>query len=285
MFRMLAGAAALSLSVGVVAEQTFVADDAVMPPQLSLEHEEALRQAVGSSGRSITNVMRDAHRNPEQTLAFFGVKPDHTVVEVWPGAGWYTEILAPLLYEEGQLIAAHFDPDSEVEYFRDSLESYQRMLERPRSNLDRVELSVLNYDPEQPMAEPESADRVLTFRNVHNWLSAGEEGAQIVFDKFYAALKPGGKLGVVEHRARAGVTLEEMIESGYVAEDLVISMAEEAGFELVSRSPINQNTQDSADHPEGVWTLPPTLRLGDEDRARYLSIGESDRMTLLFIKH
>ncbi len=278
MFRMLAGAAALSLSIFAVAEEP------IMPPQLSIEHEEALRQAVGSAGRSITNVMRDAHRHPEQTLAFFGVEPDHTVVEVWPGAGWYTEILAPLLYEEGTLIAAHFDPESDVEYFRDSLESYQRMLQRPRSNLDRVELSVLNYDPEQPMAEPESADRVLTFRNVHNWLSAGEEEAQIVFDKFYAALKPGGKLGVVEHRARAGVSLEEMIESGYVAEDLVISMAEEAGFELLSRSPINQNPQDSADHPEGVWTLPPTLRLGDEDRARYLSIGESDRMTLLFIK-
>lgn len=278
MFRMLAGAAALSLSVFAIAEEP------VMPPQLSFEHEEALRQAVGSTGRSITNVMRDAHRNPEQTLAFFGVRPDHTVVEVWPGAGWYSEILAPLLYEEGKLIAAHFDPESEVEYFRDSLESYQRMLQRPRSNLDRVELSVLNYDPDVPMAEPESADRVLTFRNVHNWLSAGEEEAQIVFDKFYAALKPGGKLGVVEHRARAGVTLEEMIESGYVSEDLVIELAEQAGFELLSRSPINQNPQDSADHPEGVWTLPPTLRLGDEDRARYLSIGESDRMTLLFIK-
>ena len=278
MFRILAGAAALSLSVFAIAEEP------VMPPQLSFEHEEALRQAVGSTGRSITNVMRDAHRNPEQTLGFFGVRPDHTVVEVWPGAGWYSEILAPLLYEEGKLIAAHFDPESEVEYFRDSLESYQRMLQRPRSNLDRVELSVLNYDPDVPMAEPESADRVLTFRNVHNWLSAGEEEAQIVFDKFYAALKPGGKLGVVEHRARAGITLEEMIETGYVAEDLVIELAEQAGFELLSRSPINQNPQDSADHPEGVWTLPPTLRLGDEDRARYLSIGESDRMTLLFIK-
>lgn len=278
MFRILAGAAALSLSVFAIAEEP------VMPPQLSFEHEEALRQAVGSTGRSITNVMRDAHRNPEQTLAFFGVRPDHTVVEVWPGAGWYSEILAPLLYEEGKLIAAHFDPESEVEYFRDSLASYQRMLQRPRSNLDRVELSVLNYDPDVPMAEPESADRVLTFRNVHNWLSAGEEEAQIVFDKFYAALKPGGKLGVVEHRARAGITLEEMIETGYVAEDLVIELAEQAGFELLSRSPINQNPQDSADHPEGVWTLPPTLRLGDEDRARYLSIGESDRMTLLFIK-
>ena len=278
MFRILAGAAALSLSVFAIAEEP------VMPPQLSFEHEEALRQAVGSTGRSITNVMRDAHRNPEQTLGFFGVRPDHTVVEVCPGAGWYSEILAPLLYEEGKLIAAHFDPESEVEYFRDSLESYQRMLQRPRSNLDRVELSVLNYDPDVPMAEPESADRVLTFRNVHNWLSAGEEEAQIVFDKFYAALKPGGKLGVVEHRARAGITLEEMIETGYVAEDLVIELAEQAGFELLSRSPINQNPQDSADHPEGVWTLPPTLRLGDEDRARYLSIGESDRMTLLFIK-
>ncbi|SDU10371.1 class I SAM-dependent methyltransferase [Halopseudomonas salegens] len=280
MLRKLVGSLALSLSLSAVAQQ-----DAAMPPQLSLEHQEAVRQAVSAGGRSITNVMRDAHRNPEQTLAFFGVEPGHTVIEAWPGEGWYSEILAPLLREEGKLIAAHFDPQSDNEYFRDSLEDYQRLMQRPRSKLEGVELSVLNYDPQQPIAEPESADRVLTFRNVHNWLAAGEEQAQIVFNKFYAALKPGGKLGVVEHRARVGTSLEQMVETGYVAEELIIAMAEEAGFELLSRSPVNQNPQDNTDHPEGVWTLPPTLRLGDENRAQYLSIGESDRMTLLFIKH
>tara|TARA_R110000764_G_scaffold13839_2_gene39864 strand:- start:352 stop:1197 length:846 start_codon:yes stop_codon:yes gene_type:complete len=261
-----------------------LAQDAVTPPQITQAEQQALHAAVGSSARGINNVMRDAYRNPERTLAFFGVTPQQTVIEVWPGGGWYTEILAPLLRDDGKLIAAHFDPDSEVGFFRRSRGEFEDKMADAPEIYDRVELTALNYDPQLPIAEPGSADRVLTFRNVHNWLSAGEEQTAQVFDKFYAALKPGGMLGVVEHQARAGTSLEEMIKTGYVTETKVRELAEAAGFELVSVSPVNQNVQDSTDHPEGVWTLPPTLRLGDKDRARYLAIGESDRMTLLFIK-
>lgn len=278
MNRFLVAASALLLS------GTVLAQDAVSPPQVTQEQQQALRDAVSGSSRNIKNVMRDAYRNPERTLAFFAVTPEQTVIEVWPGAGWYTEILAPLLRKDGKLIAAHFDPESEVSFFRRSRSEFAAKLADDPERYDKVELVTLNYDPQQPITEPGSADRVLTFRNVHNWLSAGEEQAGQMFDKFYVALKPGGMLGIVEHRARAGTTIEQMIKTGYVTETKVRELAEAAGFQLVSVSPVNQNVQDSTDHPEGVWTLPPTLRLGDEDRARYLSIGESDRMTLLFIK-
>lgn len=269
----------LLLAASLVSAQEFIS-----APRLDPQHQEQIRQVVGSSHRTISNVMRDAGRNPEQTLSFFAVEPGHTVVEIWPGAGWYTEILAPLLREEGVYIAAHFDPDSEVDFFRKSRADFEKKLERSPDVYDRVQLTVLDFDPETPIAPAGTADRVLTFRNVHNWLSQGREETALVFQKMHAALKPGGMLGLVEHRARIGTDLETMIETGYVTEELVIQFAEEAGFELVARSPVNQNPQDNTDHPEGVWTLPPTLRLGDENRAQYLAIGESDRMTLLFIK-
>lgn len=276
--RLWVAASALLLSTAVLAQ------DAVTPPQVTLEQQQALRTAVSGSARNINNVMRDAYRNPERTLAFFAVTPEQTVVEVWPGGGWYTEILAPLLRDDGKLIAAHFDPESDVAFFRRSRSEFETKMADDPERYDKVELATLNYDPKQPITEPGTADRVLTFRNVHNWLSAGEDQAAQMFEKFYAALKPGGMLGVVEHRARAGTSMEQMIKTGYVTETKVRELAEAAGFQLVSVSPVNQNVQDSTDHPEGVWTLPPSLRLGDTDRARYLAIGESDRMTLLFVK-
>ncbi|MGN5517528.1 methyltransferase [Halopseudomonas sp. Lyrl_26] len=272
-------AVALVLTAGLAAAQDYQA-----APRLQPEQQEQIRQAVGNPHRTISNLMRDAGRNPEQTLSFFAVEPQHTVVEVWPGAGWYTEILAPLLREQGRYIAAHFDPQSPVGYFRQSRASFEEKLAGKPDVYDKVEVTVLNYEPDVAMAPPESADRVLTFRNVHNWLAEGEEQAAVVFAKMYAALKPGGLLGLVEHRARIGTDLETMTKTGYVTEELVVQLAEQAGFELVGRSPVNQNPRDTTDHPEGVWTLPPTLRLGDENRAQYLAIGESDRMTLLFIK-
>lgn len=270
---------ALLLAASLASAQEFIPT-----PTLDPEHQEQIRQAVGSSQRSISNVMRDAGRNPEQTLSFFAVEPQHTVVEIWPGAGWYTEILAPLLREDGLYIAAHFDPDSAVPFFRKSRAEFEKKMERSPDAYDRVQLTTLDFDPQTPIAPAESADRVLTFRNVHNWLSQGREETAQVFSKMYAALKPGGMLGLVEHRARIGTDLETMIETGYVTEELIMELALEAGFELVARSPVNQNPRDTTSHPEGVWTLPPTLRLGDENRAQYLAIGESDRMTLLFVK-
>ena len=268
----------------IVAASVASAQELTSAPRLEPQQQEQIRQAVGSSQRSISNVLRDAGRNPEQTLSFFAVEPQHTVVEIWPGAGWYTEILAPLLREEGTYIAAHFDPDSPVEFFRNSRQAFDKKLARSPDAYDRVQVTVLDYDPQTPIAPAESADRVLTFRNVHNWLQQGRDETALVFAKMHAALKPGGLLGLVEHRARIGTDLETMVRTGYVTEELIVELAGEAGFELLARSPVNQNPRDTTDHPEGVWTLPPNLRLGNENRAQYLAIGESDRMTLLFIK-
>ena len=282
MLKVIVAAVALTV-VGLVQAQQPTTIEA-SPPLLSMDERQKISEAVGNAKRSITNVMRDAHRNPEGTLEFFAVKADHTVVEVWPGAGWYTEILASLVREDGRLIAAHFDPDSPNEYLRKSRAEFETKMDEGRGDFDKVEMAVLNYEPGQPIAEPGTADRVLTFRNVHNWLAAGREETEVVFSKLYEVLKPGGMLGLVEHRARPGLSLEDMVKTGYVSEDLVVELAQGAGFELLSRSPINQNPQDSTDHPEGVWSLPPTLRNAGENRAHNLAIGESDRMTLLFIK-
>ncbi|HDZ58050.1 MAG TPA: methyltransferase [Pseudomonas xinjiangensis] len=282
MLKVIVAAVALTV-VGLVQAQQPTTIEA-SPPLLSMDERQKISEAVGNAKRSITNVMRDAHRNPEGTLEFFAVKADHTVVEVWPGAGWYTEILASLVREDGRLIAAHFDPDSPNEYLRKSRAEFETKMDEGRGDFDKVEMAVLNYEPGQPIAEPGTADRVLTFRNVHNWLAAGREETEVVFSKLYEVLKPGGMLGLVEHRARPGLSLENMVKTGYVSEDLVVELAQGAGFELLSRSPINQNPQDSTDHPEGVWSLPPTLRNAGENRAHNLAIGESDRMTLLFIK-
>ena len=236
----------------------------------------------GAEHRSHANRMRDEYRHPAETLTFFEVDPCHTVVEIWPGGGWYTEILAPVLRSCGKLYAAHFDPNSEVAYYVKSLEGFNRKLADNPRLYDAVSVTVLQPPKFKRMVSPGSADRVLTFRNVHNWLKAGS--AEAVFASAYEALKPGGILGVVEHRARPGTDFQTMIESGYVTEQKVIELASAAGFELAARSEINANPLDDTEHPKGVWTLPPTLRLGEQDRMQYLAIGESDRMTLKFVK-
>jgi predicted methyltransferase len=289
MRHLLLGAAcifALSMVPPVVAQTTGSSPaplSTTQPPVLDFEATAAIRDAVGSTSRSISNIMRDAHRNPQATLEFFGIREDHTVVEIWPGQGWYTEVLAPLLHDEGKLIAAHFPQDSDVEFFQKTRADYERMLQR-RDVYDVVEMATLDYDPGNPIAEPGTADRVVTFRNVHNWLAVGMDETRTVFAKMFDVLKPGGMMGLVEHRARPGVELQEMIDTGYVSEDLITEVALEAGFELVSRSAVNQNPQDMRDHPHGVWSLPPTLRGGNENRIHLMGVGESDRMTLLFVK-
>ena len=231
--------------------------------------------------RSPENQSRDQYRHPTQTLSFFDVKPHHTVVEIWPGGGWYTEILAPLVFEEGKLIAAHFPADSPVAFFSKSRKKYENRIEQ-QAEVSKVEL--VNFAPPTltNIAEKNSVDRVLTFRNVHNWMR--NNGEQAAFNGFYKALKPGGILGVVEHRAPSDFSKAKMIESGYVSEAYVIALAEKAGFKLMAKSQINANKKDTKIHPKGVWTLPPSLRLGEQDKQKYLEIGESDRMTLKFIK-
>ncbi|MFW7381807.1 MAG: class I SAM-dependent methyltransferase [Oligoflexus sp.] len=237
----------------------------------------SLEAAVNSPFRSEENRKRDQYRHPKETLEFFGIQPYMTVVEITPGAGWYTEILAPYLSAKGTYTAAVF-PAGDSEYRQKILQKFDSWV-KAQPEL-KVKTSVFGPPEEVNIAPAGSADMVLTFRNVHNWMGGGN--ADAAFAAFYKALKPGGVLGVVEHRANE--KKENNPRSGYVKESEVIRMAEKAGFKLDAKSEVNANPKDSKDYDTGVWTLPPTLRKGDEDRAKYVSIGESDRMTLRFVK-
>ncbi|SDZ75706.1 class I SAM-dependent methyltransferase [Microbulbifer marinus] len=241
-----------------------------------------LKSVVEGDHRTESFAARDQYRNPQATLQFIGIKPDMTVVEIAPGGGWYTEILAPYLKDEGTLYAAHFPADSESSYYQRSLKAFKEKLAADKDSYGKVELTEFDPASGRPIAPAGSADAVVTFRNVHNWMNGGYD--QKAFDSFFAALKPGGVLGVVEHRAKPGTSREDMIQSGYVTQDYVIELAKNAGFELEASSDVNANPKDTAKHPKGVWTLPPSLRLGDQDKDKYLAIGESDRMTLRFRK-
>ncbi|WP_460815052.1 class I SAM-dependent methyltransferase [Luteimonas pelagia] len=244
----------------------------------------ALASAVAGAWRTPEFVARDAHRHPAETLAFFGIRPDMTVVEIKPGGGWYTEILAPYLRDGGRYVGAVVSPDSADD--ADARDYYARWRDGLRTRLasDAAvygEGAIVEFDPAAPdFGAPGSADAVLTFRNVHNWLGNGS--APAMFKGFFDVLAPGGVLGVVEHRAAAGTPADD--DSGYVAEQVVIDLAQGAGFVLEERSEVNANPADTKDHPNGVWTLPPTNRHEDADAARYRDIGESDRMTLRFRK-
>lgn len=240
-----------------------------------------LAAAIASPARTPKFAARDAYRHPLATLRFFGLRPDQTVVEIWPGSGWYMEILAPYLRDRGKYYAAIEAPEVGKEAGQDAASLRKRIADDP-AHFGKVVVTELHPPQLTEICPPGTADVVLTFRNVHNWIAAGDQQAQ--FDAFFKALKPGGVLGVVEHRARPGTSLEEMSKSGYVDEAYVKKLAATAGFRFDAASPINDNPKDTKDYPEGVWTLPPTLTLGDKDRAKYLAIGESDRMTLRFLK-
>ncbi len=254
---------------------------------VALAQADPLTTAIEGEHRPAEHKARDQYRHPGETLAFFDVEPDMTVVEIWPGgAGWYTEILAPYLREEGKLYAAQFNADASASYFRESRRKFMEKLEARPDIYDRVEVTTFDPPEHTAIAPPGSADRVLTFRNVHNWYmrGGGDSRMQAAFDAFYRALKPGGVLGVVDHRLPPDHPRSKQDQSGYMHEAYVVDQAEKAGFELLARSDINANPADTADHPEGVWTLPPSLRLGDKNREKYREIGESDRMTLKFVK-
>lgn len=239
----------------------------------------ALDAALAGAHRAPENRGRDAHRHPKETLAFFGLRPDMTVVEISPGGGWYTEILAPVLKDQGKLIAAHNDPNAGA-YGRKALGGYLLKLGANPEVYEKVEVVPFNPGKNVLGVAPGTADMVLTFRNVHNWVGAGS--AEAAFKLFFAALKPGGVLGVTDHRWPEDREVNP--RSGYVRESDVIRMAESAGFKLVGKSEINANPRDTKDYPKGVWTLPPSFAEGAKDRGRYAAIGESDRMTLKFVK-
>lgn len=238
---------------------------------------QSVAEAVANPLRAEKNRERDVYRHPQQTLEFFEVRPDQTVVEIYPGRGWYAEILAPMLVTQGKYVAAMGNGDINFPQNAD-LRAWTQAHPEVGARMNFVELSAPDH---LKLGEDNSADRVLTFRNVHNWMKAKNEAK--FFKAFYNVLKPGGILGVVEHRAAAGKK-NNPIKSGYVSEKAVIAMAKAAGFKLVEKSEINANPKDTKNHPEGVWTLPPTLKLGDKDREKYMAIGESDRMTLKFVK-
>ena len=236
--------------------------------------EEKLRAAVAATTRTPANVARDRHRHPAETLAFFGVDPGDTVVELWPGGGWYTEILGPYLADAGTLYVV-----PPAGRYTDTITT--RLLGSPVYG----RVKVATFTPGQATGIPAgSADVILTFRNVHNWLGGDAPIAPAVFAEAYRVLKPGGTLGVVEHRLPESADAVREKESGYVKTSTVRRLAEQAGFRFVEASEINANPKDTADWPDGVWTLPPNLRLKDVDREKYLAIGESDRMTLKFVK-
>jgi predicted methyltransferase len=243
----------------------------------------ALDKAIAADHRTPAFRARDVYRHPKETLEFFGIQPHQTVVEIWPSGGWYAEILAPYLRERGTYYAAGFVTDDSASKYRKELQAafVAKLAARP-DLYDRVVVTELGKPDRWTACPAGTADLVLTFRNVHNWMNADYEAE--MFRAFHAALKPGGVLGVVEHRARPGTSREDMKKSGYVTEEAVIRMAEAAGFRLDVRSEANANPKGTKDYPEGVWTLPPGLRLGETDRAKYLAIGESDRMTLRFVK-
>lgn len=240
-----------------------------------------IEEAVANPMRRLEDRRRDVYRHPEATLKFFGIQPEMTVIEISPGNGWYSQILAPLLTDKGQYIAA-IVPAENGEHFKKMKDSWSDWMGAHPEVGQRAKS--IDFDPPKPLNAEynNSADAVVTFRNVHNWAKAG--AAEQAFKDFYTVLKPGGILGVVEHRASEKMKRDSKANSGYVREKDVVAMARKAGFKLVASSEINANPKDLKKYPEGVWTLPPTLRLKDKDREKYLKIGESDRMTLKFIK-
>ncbi|MEM9530295.1 MAG: methyltransferase [Pseudomonadota bacterium] len=267
------------------AESAAALEPAAQPaPETAAPSEPVSLQALADGAhRSAEHRARNDHRRPVETLEFFGIKPDMTVVEVSPGgSGWYTEILAPYLRDGGLLYLGSYAPDAEEEYYRRNAKRFADKLAENPALYGSAKVTVFDPPNQLDAAPAGSADMVLTFRNIHNWIGDGD--AEVAMRAMYSYLKPGGVLGLVQHRGNSDMTDDPSAEMGYVRESDVIAMAEAVGFELAARSEINANPKDTKDHPEGVWTLPPGYQLGDVDREKYAAIGESDRMTLKFVK-
>lgn len=259
---------AIALTVAVAGGAALSARETAVDP--------ALVSTLSGAQRSEANRARDQYRHPAETLSFLGVKPNQNVVELWPGGGWYTEILAPYLAAKGSLTVAApvgRNTDRIAEKLNADPANYGKV---KRANFPAADGATLVPDG--------SADVVLTFRNVHNWRFGGVDAAQTAFDQIYKMLKPGGILGIEEHRLPESMDSAKEEKSGYMKRSSIVAFATKAGFKLVGESDINANPKDTHDWPDGVWTLPPNYRLGDVDRAKYAAIGESDRMTLKFVK-
>jgi predicted methyltransferase len=277
---LLAAAGAALAALAGAACTAVAADEA--PAPLAAAHHEALKAAIAAPTRTPANTARDRYRHPYETLAFFGVQPTDTVVEIWPGGGWYSEILAPyVLSGGGTYYAAAMGANGH--------NGVRRLMETDPALYGGIRLAAFPaFEASETRVPDGSADVVLTFRNVHNWQMGYQRDSQPyaeeAFRQMYAMLRPGGTLGIVDHRLPESADAERERSSGYIKVSTVRRLAEAAGFRFVGSSEINANPRDTADWPQGVWTLPPALRLGEQDRERYLAIGESDRMTLRFVK-
>jgi predicted methyltransferase len=280
---LLAPAALLALGLACASGDPGLQSAAATPasPARDDATEPAIRAALAGNHRKDKERARDGARHPVETLAFFGLRSDATVVELWPGGGYYTAILAPVLAERGKLVVTHFDlqGDPANEDAQEAHAILDRLAGTP-AVFGRVEARPISAK-DFSFGPDASADFVLTFRNVHNWIEAGY--ADQVFAAAARVLKPGAVLGVEEHRGKPGMTTAQIKDTGYVPEDVVVQLAARAGLKPAGSSEINANPRDTKDYPHGVWSLPPTLAGKDVDRDKYVAIGESDRMTLRFV--
>lgn len=276
------------LAAGLAAPAVIAADFAA-----NLPIEARIERAMLGEHRSEANRARNRYRHPVGTLSFLGLEDGMTVMEIWPGGGWYTEVLAPVMRHKGQLIVASWDVDvpDQPEYRYRLQKELLDMFSAHPGVYDQV--AVVPYSPpaSASLGKAESVDLILTFRNTHGWI--GDGIADQVFAEFARVLRPGGVLGVVQHRAAEGADAAETAQTGYVPEAAVIELARKAGLYLEARSEVNANPADSREHAGGVWTLPPGFgqcqELADEEEKaacmdKYQAIGESDRMTLRFRK-
>ena len=242
---------------------------------------ESLDRILADEHRSAAERARDVYRHPQETLLFFGLRPQMQVVEIWPEPGWYTEIIAPFVKDQGKYNAALSVPHPDNPYVTARTKAFEDKFAAHPELYGKIELTTFGPGAGN-IAPAGSVDMVVTFRNIHNWMAA--DWAPQAFAYMYKALKPGGILGVVEHRGNPELPQDPKAKSGYVREDEAIRLIESQGFALVAQSEINANPKDTKDYPQGVWTLPPVYRLGDKDKEVYAAIGESDRFTLKFVK-
>jgi predicted methyltransferase len=256
-------------------------------PAFDATTEAAVDAAINGDHRSAENKARDQYRKPRETLEFLGFRSDMHVLEIWPGAGWYTQILAPALRDRGRLYAAHINPNDPYGFQRRGFGTFMKMLGDTPDLYRSVVVTQLSLPYHLEVAPAESVDMVVTFRNVHNWfmkLFGAGKYAVLPFQAMYDALKPGGTLGIVDHRWPDPTTEDPLAANGYVSKERTIQMAESVGFRLVAESDILRNPRDTRDYERGVWTLPPNYAMGDKDREKYAAIGESDRFLLKFVK-
>jgi predicted methyltransferase len=242
---------------------------------------ESLDRILADAHRPAADRERDVYRHPKDTLLFFGLRPQMQVVEIWPEPGWYSEVIAPLVKDEGKYYAALAVPQPDNTYVTARTKAYEDRFAAHPELYGKIELTTFGKSAGN-IAPPGSVDMVVTFRNIHNWMAGG--WAPQAFAAMYKALKPGGILGVVEHRGNPELPQDPKAKSGYVREDEAIRLIQSQGFAFVAKSEINANPRDTKDYPQGVWTLPPVYRLGDKDKEIYAAIGESDRFTLKFVK-